>query len=304
MGYRIARAPRMKVDRPMRASITMGGANVIGREGETVDLPWWSFSKLVIASAALKLVELGSLNLDAPLPAREFTLRQLLQHEAGLPNYGWLESYHLAVASGDDPWTPDETIARTVQTYPQWPPGTRWAYSNIGYYYVGALIAETVGTSLGEALNALVLTQAGVRSARLATSKADLEAVQMGISGYDPRWVLHGLLVGNLADAASFLFALLSGRVLGVPIFAEMLNVHLLPQFRDELWGHPAYGLGLMGAWDGLATPCGHSGEGPGSAIAVYGKVVGAEVRVSACWESPGTSREAERVALDLLEQA
>jgi hypothetical protein len=58
-----------------------------------------------------------------------------------------------------------------------------------------------------------------------------------------------------------------------------------------------------MGAWDGPKTPCGHSGEGPGSGIAVYGKVTDGDVSVAACWESPGTSRSAEMVALDMLER-
>jgi hypothetical protein len=83
----------------------------------------------------------------------------------------------------------------------------------------------------------------------------------------------------------------------------EMLKVRLLPQFRSELWKQPAYGLGIMGAWDGLRSPCGHSGEGPGSGIAVYGKVTDSGVSVAACWESPGTSRGAERAVLDMLEQ-
>ena len=292
------------IPRAMRAAISIRGEAVVWRHGEAVDVPWWSFTKLVIATAALKLVEMGSLNLDRPLPGRAFTLRQILQHEAGLPDYGWLESYHSAVASGDKPWSADEIIARTFEAYPPWASGARWAYSNIGYYYLRELIVDATQKSFGEALGVLALAPARVRTARLATSKADLETVQMGCGrGYDPGWVLHGLLVGPIAEAATFLCGLLSGRILDEQSIAKMLEVRRLPQFRDELWEHPAYGLGLMGAWDGPTSPCGHSGEGPGSGIAVYGKVTGSEVSVAACWESPGTSRGAERAVLDMLEQ-
>src|SRR5437588_4836668 len=286
----------------MRATISIRGERVSWREGEATDVPWWSFTKLVIATAALKLVELGSLDLDGSLPGRPFTLRQLLQHEAGLPDYGWLETYHSAVANGDKPWSLDEIISRTVKAYPTWAPGTRWSYSNIGYYYVGELIVEAATTDLGEALHTLALAPANVHRARLATSKADLETEQMGWGGeHDLRWVLHGLIVGPIAEAATFLHGLLSAAILNEPTLAEMLKVNLLPQFRDELWNHPSYGLGIMGGWNGPKSACGHSGEGPGSGIAVYGKLTDAEVSVAACWESPGTSRTAEKAVLAAL---
>lgn len=289
----------------MRTAISIQDERVRYRKDEDTAVPWWSFTKLVVATASLKLVEAGSLELDRPLFGRGYTLRQLLQHEAGLADYGWLESYHSAVASGGEPWPAPEIITRTFEAYPPWAPGTRWAYSNIGYYYVGELIVGAAGKSLGEALDVLALAPAGLRNVRQATSKPDLDNVHMGPGrGYDPRWVLHGLLVGSIAEAATFLHALLSGAVLNEITLAEMLKVHVLPQFRDNLWHHPAYGLGIMGAWNGIATPCGHSGEGPGSGIAVFGKVFDGEVCVAGCWESPGTSRGAEKVALELLERA
>lgn len=287
----------------MRAAISVCGDALAWRDNEACDVPWWSFTKLVIATAAMKLVEQGFLDLDTPLSERSFTLRQLLQHEAGLPDYGWLKSYHSAVASGDEPWSAEEIISRTFEAYPQWAPGARWSYSNIGYYYAGQLISNVARMSLGDALDALALGPAKVRGVRLARSKADLETVQMGEGReYDPRWVLHGLLVGPIMEAAMFLRALLSGTILNEATLAEMLKVHILPQFRNELWDHPAYGLGIMGAWNGFKSACGHSGEGPGSGIAVYGKMMDAQVRVAGYWESPGTSRGAEKAALAMLE--
>lgn len=50
--------------------------------------PWWSITKTVIAVSSLKLWEAGDLDLDEPLPSHPFTLRQLLKHTAGVPNYG------------------------------------------------------------------------------------------------------------------------------------------------------------------------------------------------------------------------
>ena len=63
--------------------------------------PWWSFTKTVLAIAALRLAEERILALDAPFLGRPYTLRQLLQHRAGVPNYAALAAYHAAVARGE-----------------------------------------------------------------------------------------------------------------------------------------------------------------------------------------------------------
>jgi CubicO group peptidase (beta-lactamase class C family) len=42
-----------------------------------------------------------------------FTLRQLLQHQSGLADYGDLAAYHEAVARGDEPWPVSELLERT-----------------------------------------------------------------------------------------------------------------------------------------------------------------------------------------------
>ncbi|RML54220.1 Beta-lactamase [Pseudomonas amygdali pv. morsprunorum] len=43
-------------------------------------VPWWSFTKPVIATAALSLVSDGLIQLDDPVQENHFTLRQLLRH--------------------------------------------------------------------------------------------------------------------------------------------------------------------------------------------------------------------------------
>ena len=52
--------------------------------------PYWSFTKTVIAICALKLSESGTLHLDGDINGEAYTLRQLLNHTAGLPVYGAL----------------------------------------------------------------------------------------------------------------------------------------------------------------------------------------------------------------------
>jgi D-alanyl-D-alanine carboxypeptidase len=79
-------------------------------------VPWWSFTKTVLATTALKLAAQGHCRLGERLGGRPYTLRQLLQHRAGVPNYGNFASYHEAVRRGDKPWEIGELLERVGLT--------------------------------------------------------------------------------------------------------------------------------------------------------------------------------------------
>ena len=96
-------------------------------------VPWWSITKLVLAVATVRLAEMGSLDLDDRFDDWPFTIRQVLQHRAGLANYGGLE-YEKAVANGEPVWSVAELLARRNARQLLFPPGEGWAYSNIAYW--------------------------------------------------------------------------------------------------------------------------------------------------------------------------
>jgi CubicO group peptidase (beta-lactamase class C family) len=144
-------------------------------------VPWWSFTKTVIAAAALVLVQQKRLVLDEPLAGRRYTLRQLLAHRAGLTDYGALAAYHAAVAAGDEPWPAAVLLERTQAERLRYEPGQGFAYSNIGYLFVRELIDQACDEELGAALSRLVLGPLGIEGARLARAPADLDGVSMGI---------------------------------------------------------------------------------------------------------------------------
>src|SRR5215212_8161018 len=73
---------------------------------------WFSMTKIVTATAALRLADEGRLDLDAPVreyvdylraPNRQPTVRQLLTHTAGLGNPLPIRWAHLAGAKGPEP---------------------------------------------------------------------------------------------------------------------------------------------------------------------------------------------------------
>ncbi|MCI8212210.1 serine hydrolase [Pseudomonas sp. S25] len=235
--------------------------------------PWWSFTKTVLASAALTLVRDGQVGLDDQVPEGPFTLRQLLRHQAGLADYSELADYHAAVASGEPSWPADEMLQRLDATRLRYAPGEGWRYSNVGYLFVSRLIERLSGLPLEEALAQRVLSPLGVTRTRVARAGENLQGVCAGIApGYDPGWVYHRVLIGPMAEAALFLDRLLAGKLLPRGLLEEMQTALVLGgPIAGRPWLSPGYALGLMqGGVAGGLTLAGHTGVGPGSVVAVY----------------------------------
>ena len=237
-------------------------------------VPWWSFTKTALATAALQLVGQGHFGLDERIDSRPFTLRQLLQHRAGVPNYGGLASYHEAVRRGDKPWEIGQLLDRVVADRLDFDPGHSWRYSNVGYLFVRQLIEKAVDRDIGSALRYLIFDGLGLESVRMATSAEDLAETAWGNRAeYDPGWVYHGLLIGTPGDAVRFLHNLMSGDVLQRELLTEMTMRHPISErpLSGRPWETTGYGLGLMiGRMVSAGVAMGHSGAGPGSVSAVY----------------------------------
>jgi serine beta-lactamase-like protein LACTB len=129
-----------------------------------------SVSKLFADVAAMRLVEQGKLDLDAPVsnylpdfkPAyrpgdNPVTLRLLMGHRAGLVREPPVGHYF-------DPTHP--TLAATAASVnglaPTYPPGTRTKYSNAGLGVVGRVVEVATGERFEDAVKRLVLEPVGM----------------------------------------------------------------------------------------------------------------------------------------------
>ncbi|MET0776324.1 MAG: serine hydrolase domain-containing protein [Pseudomonas mandelii] len=266
-------------------------------EQPDVTVPWWSFTKTVLAAAALSLVRDGLIGLDDVVPEGPFTLRQLLRHEAGLADYSELADYHAAVSRHEASWPAAEMLQRLDAARLRYAPGCGWRYSNVGYLYIARLIERVTGLALEEALTQRVFSPLGLSRVRLATTRGDLDGVDMGaVASYEPGWVYHGLLVGSLADAALCLDRLLGGDLLPQALLREMQTVRTLGgPMVGRPWVAPGYGLGLMqGTVEGGLTLSGHTGAGPGSVVAVYRCVDGGRSASCAVFDESGNEGAVE----------
>ncbi len=291
---------------------------VVGADGKpeagasAAIVPWWSFTKTLIAACALRLAQEDRLALDRPLAPAPYTLRELLQHRAGVGNYGGMAAYHEAVAGGDEPWSDHEVFARIPPDALLFPPGAGWAYSNVGYLLVRRLIETVCGSDLKAALRSLVLDPLGLPASRLAESREDMRATAFpGGQNYDPGWVFHGVVVGPVTEAALALHRLLTGDLLTSASRAALLDRHAIGGAIDgRPWQTVAYGLGIaMGAMHGpgMAAPLevvGHSAAGPGSVGAVYHRSDAGRCRTAAVFAAGSAEGVAEGEALRLLTRA
>jgi CubicO group peptidase (beta-lactamase class C family) len=265
-------------------------------------VPWWSFTKSVLAATALTLVRDGELALDQPVDRKPYTLRQLLQHTAGLCDYNELADYHAAVKRREDPWSVGQLLRRSRASEFRYPTGRGWGYSNIGYLVVRQLIEHTTKMPLHAALTRAVFEPLGIQDVKLAHERADLRNVVMGeADGYHPGWVYHGLLIGPLHEAAKLLDRLLGGSLLPTRLVREMQSTHRVgPAVPGRPWQQPGYGLGLMIEMAKPDGPVGHTGGGPGTTIAVYRRERGSSpivVAAFACCDDQGV---VERFAFGL----
>src|SRR5262245_54837220 len=114
-----------------------------------------SITKSFTATAILQLRDQHRLELDdhvgrvlpdLPTAWWGLTIRQLLTHTSGLPNYGG-ESFRINTAR-------DLTAAEWVRSMADQPllfePGSEWSYSNIGYDVLGLIIEKFSGTSYAD----------------------------------------------------------------------------------------------------------------------------------------------------------
>jgi uncharacterized protein YbbC (DUF1343 family)/CubicO group peptidase (beta-lactamase class C family) len=124
-----------------------------------------SISKLFTTTVVMRLVEQGKLSLDDPVAATlpEFaangkgaiTLRHLLTHTSGLPDY--LKLWEL-----ED--SPEARVRRVLRTAPLNPPGRVFRYSDLGLITLGKVAEEVGGGGLDKLVRDLVTTPLGLQA--------------------------------------------------------------------------------------------------------------------------------------------
>ncbi|MBX9243296.1 beta-lactamase family protein [Actinotalea ferrariae] len=264
-----------------------------------------SNTKTFTATVVLQLVDEGLVDLDAPIEtylpglvrgegidAHRITVRNLLQHTSGLPNY----TAHISLdffATRDQFVHPHDNLALALAHPADFQPGEQWAYSNTNYTLLGLLIERVTARPLAEQITERIVEPLdlegtyvplpGEREIRERHPRGyhPLPDGTMGdITVMDPSWGgAAGDMVSTTRDLNTFFSALPGGELLSPELWAEMTTTVPLPE------GYPGdgYGLGLMttelscgevvyghgGDIPGYSTRGGATADGEAVAIAV-----------------------------------
>ncbi|GAB2663913.1 serine hydrolase domain-containing protein [Nocardia goodfellowii] len=254
-----------------------------------------SNTKTFVATVLLQLVAEGRMELDAPverylpgmvhgpgIDGNRITIRNLLQHTSGLPEYvaefgATPKPWQLDFVSEQVRWQTTDLVAvlRTTLTAPAvFEPGTKWEYSNTNYALAGLAIERVTGYSIAVEITRRILEPLDLHDTYYpAPDETEMRGPHpVGYSEVHGRRIDYtsqnvsaagpaGAMVATGADLNRFFTALLDGKLLPPAQLAEMKNVRAVGENGDM-----AYGLGLMR----LALPCGsefwgHNGGIPGS---------------------------------------
>ena len=246
-----------------------------------------SVTKAFTGAVALRLVQDGRLGLDDTIGRRlpalptawaQVTVRQMLDHTSGLPDY--TRSKGFAEQAGSDPrgYVSPPEIVGWVRGQPlEFAPGSRYAYSNTDNIVVALIAEEVTGTPYPRLLRDLVLRPAHLRETSFPTRRLSL-----------PRPFLHGYVVDpgarpqDVTTALSPSGAWASGAIVSTPRDLGAFARHLLggtffgpAQRREQLRfvpgsssppgpGANAAGLGLFRYRTRCGTVYGHTGNFPG----------------------------------------
>lgn len=260
-----------------------------------------SLTKQFAAAAAVKLSSSGRLDLDEAcskyLPAfasaEWFSIRELMNHTAGLSE----EASPSSPVGAEGPKS-SIALAQDIAAQPKlfdFPPGTAWLYSNANYIVLGAVIEQVTGQPLAAAMDELVFQPLGLESLAFDTVSA---VVPGRVGGYSPtdeasRFInaayieiadtgAAGAMRGTAADLVKWHHLLLSGSLFDQARVQELLTPGRLRDGRlsganrfseqDAGYGDTQYALGLL-----VSPP-----SAPGPVIQHYGYING----FSACLET------------------
>ncbi|HXR32452.1 MAG TPA: serine hydrolase domain-containing protein [Verrucomicrobiae bacterium] len=134
-----------------------------------------SVSKQFTAMAIMLLVHDGKLRYDEKLTdvfpdfpdyGNSITIRNLLNHTSGLPDYGDLLMKQYSDTSMEKiPQIKDAGVLQLLekQAGTSFPPGTKWEYSNSGYAVLAMVVEKVSGKSFGEFLHDRIFAPAGMK---------------------------------------------------------------------------------------------------------------------------------------------
>ena len=247
-----------------------------------------SVAKAFSGAVALRLVQEGRLGLDDTIGQRlagtmpaawsTITVREMLRHTSGLPDYTKSEGFRKQATKDPHGYVSPRDIVDWVRTDRLvFRPGSRYEYSNTDNIVVGLIAQQVTGRSYGQLLSSIVFRPARLMQTTFPTRRISLPAPF--IHGYDvapgkqPRDVTtflspsgawaSGAIVSTPSDLGAFIRADLGGRFFGKAQRREQLRF-VRGSSSPAGPGANSAGLAIFRYKTRCGTVYGHTGNFPG----------------------------------------
>jgi CubicO group peptidase (beta-lactamase class C family) len=199
-----------------------------------------SVSKQFTSALIMMLVEDGRVRLDekisaylpgAPEAWAGITVRHLLTHSSGIPNYLPVPGLFEETTR---PGVTHEAIAKLFfdRLTLEFQPGEAWAYSNSGYLLLGNIIERVTGKTYWQNLEERIFKPLGMDASRSSQPSAAIANRAMGYEWrngrYESRPALHenayaaGAIASIPRDLARWMIALSERRLLDAASYTQM----------------------------------------------------------------------------------
>lgn len=149
-----------------------------------------SITKQFTATLIMQLVEQGKIKLDGKLSeylpyyrkdiGEKITIAQLMSHTSGMDNY--TNNAKFMELDAETSVTPKEFVLKYCSNDLVTEPGTKWDYSNSGYFILGLVIEEVTGKDYGTVLNENILTPLGMTNSGYEKMGINYENKAIGYS--------------------------------------------------------------------------------------------------------------------------
>ena len=253
-----------------------------------------SVAKTYMAVAILKLFEEGKIELDAPITkylpgkyktrirnAGQITVRMLLNHTSGIPEYVTDPEYTATVLlTPQKVVNMDEVLQCLDNEEPLFKPGSRYLYTNTNYTLL-AMIGDAITGDHARYINNIIFKPLGLKNTFYRDDSTYLNNPGLVDSYWDllnagrPANVTImqkanvGALIGDdgiictPTDAVKFLVGLMQGKLL------KESSLKMMQQWVKNDMGREVYGLGLIKLDLNGVVGYGHGGGGIGSGCAL-----------------------------------
>jgi D-alanyl-D-alanine carboxypeptidase len=249
-----------------------------------------SITKMFVATVVLQLVQEGRIRLDdlltSYLPefrqANGASIRQLLNHTSGIPDYERVEGLNEdVVAHRDRRWSTQELLHLISGVRPEFLPGTDTSYSNTDYLLLGSVIERVTGSTWPSQVRRRILDPLGLRRTYVSGAervpggvvpgymdidqdgREDKVESGQGWPALDTTEAAAGAIVSTAPDLAAFATALFHHRLLNAATLQQMvtesqqslrtsgygLGVEIIrPDYRLTMLGHGGFTIGTRSA--------------------------------------------------------